>query len=136
MKNNYVCVFCPRMGMGDLVSFISHFKAINEQTKKQLIIVTKASTSGKHYLLNEPYCEDVIYLPERKRGLIHSYSNIIDFIKLIGLIKKINSKEIYILHSSKRYVLAALFAKVENIYAPGLGIQNLFLKIAAMFSVA
>ena len=103
MQNNHVCVFCPRMGMGDLVSFISHFRAVNEQTKKKLIIITKASTSGKHYLLDEPYCENVIYLPERKRGLINFYSNIIDFIKLVRLIKAIDSKEVYIFHSSKRH---------------------------------
>ena len=76
MQNNTVCVFCPRMGMGDLISFMSLFKAINEHTKKQLIIITKSSTSGKHFLLNEPYCKDVIYLPNRKRGLINFYSNI------------------------------------------------------------
>ena len=121
------CVICPRMGLGDLISFIAHFKVISKKTGEKLVIITKESTSGKEYLKNEPYCEDVIYLPERKRGLINTYSNIKDFISLVELIKKIKSDSVFVLHSSKRYVIASKIAGIKKICAPGLGIQNIFL---------
>ena len=60
------------MGLGDLISFIEHFKVISKKTGEKLIIVTKESTSGKEYLKNEPYCEDVI-LFTRKKARINKY---------------------------------------------------------------
>jgi len=126
--SDHLCVFCPRMGMGDLISFVAHFKTIHKKTGKKLIIVTKETTAGKQYLLNEPYCSEIIYLPNRKRGLLNFYSNLKDFYFLTNLIKNTNAKEIFVLHSSKRYVLASIFSGCKKIYAPGLGIQNFFLK--------
>ena len=73
MELENLCVICPRMGMGDLISFVAHFKTIHKKTGKKLIIITKETTVGKQYLLNEPYCSEIIYLPNRKRGLLNFY---------------------------------------------------------------
>ena len=126
--SDHLCVFCPRMGLGDLITSVGLFKTINEETGKKLIIITKESTSGKQYLLDEPYCADVIYLPKHKRGLLNFFKNLKDFFNLVKILKEHNKDEIFILHSSKRYVLAAISAGINKIYAPGLGVQNFFVK--------
>tara|TARA_B100000029_G_scaffold411086_1_gene413290 strand:+ start:1474 stop:2460 length:987 start_codon:yes stop_codon:yes gene_type:complete len=126
MKRDYLSVFCPRMGMGDLITFVGLFKTIHQETGKKLIIITKENTSGKQYLLDEPYCVDVVYLPKHKRGILKFFSNLKDFFNLVKMLKEHNKDEIFILHSSKRYVLAAISAGIKKIYAPGLGVQNFF----------
>ena len=120
MRSDHLCIFCPRMGMGDLITFIGLFKTINKESGKKLIIITKESTSGKQYLLDEPYCADVIYLPKHKRGLLNFFESLKDFFSLVKILKKHNKDEIFVLHSSKRYVLSAILAGIKKIYAPGL----------------
>ena len=83
MRSDHLCIFCPRMGMGDLITFIGLFKTINKESGKKLIIITKESTSGKQYLLDEPYCADVIYLPKHKRGLLNFFESLKDFFSLV-----------------------------------------------------
>ena len=126
-EENNICVISPRMGMGDLVSFIGHFKTIYKQRKKKLIIITKKSTSASEILLNENFFNKTIYLPERKRGLLNIFSNIYDFFFLIKLLKNQPCKDIIILHSSKRYVIASKLSGKRNIYAPGYRFQKFFL---------
>ena len=127
MLNN-VCVICPRMGMGDLVSFIAHFKTIYKYTNQKLIIITKKTTGAKEIIAGELFCEKIIYLDERKRGFINSFSNLKDFFNLVGLIKNLKCKKVFILHSSKRYVLASLLAGIKDIYSPGYRLQKFFTK--------
>ena len=127
MFQKNICVICPRMGMGDLVSFLGHFKTIYKQKKQKLIIITKDSTSAKKILAKEFFFEKIIYLPKRKRGLVNFFSHIADFFELCFLIKKTNCEEVFILHSSKRYAIASKFAGVKKIYAPGFRWQKFFI---------
>ena len=127
MFQKKICVICPRMGMGDLVSFLAHFKTIYKQKKQKLIIITKESTSAKQILAKEYFFERIIYLPKRKRGLINFFSHIVDFFKLCFLIKKTCCDEVFILHASKRYAIASKIAGIKKIYAPGFRLQKFFI---------
>ena len=127
MLDKYICVICPRMGMGDLVSFLGHFKTIFEQTSKKIILITKKSTSGKQLFSDENFCHEIIYLPERKRGIFNILFDITDFFRLVKLIKESQCREVIVLHSSKRYILASKFAGIYKLSGPGYGLQKFFL---------
>ena len=121
--SNIIGVIVPGKGMGNFISYISHFKTINKNTGKKILIFTKSSTSAKLFLNHQKYIHDIIYL-NNDDGI---FKKIIFYKDLIKLIKKNCLSEIFILHPSKKYALACLLAGVNKIYAPGYKWQFFFI---------
>lgn len=128
MHNKKQIIIAPGKGMGNFISMLGCFKTISKQINKKITILTKKSTSAKMYLNNQSFCEEIIYINEKKRGLLNINYNLNIFFELIKLLKSLNIEKLYVLHPSKKYVLAGLIAGVNKIYAPGYKLQNFLLK--------
>ena len=129
MKNQsgIVGVIAPGKGMGNFISYISHFRTINKLTGKKLLIFTKQSTSAKLFLNDQNYIENIIYMSNDEKPF--SLFEKIKFYKnLVKDIKKNNIDKIFILHPSKKYAIACKIASVKDIYAPGYRLQNFLIK--------
>ena len=122
-----VGIIAPGKGMGNFISYLSHFRTINKLTGKKLLIFTKQSTSAKLFLSDQNYIQNIIYMSNDKKNF--SLIDKIKFFKnLINNIKKNNINKIFILHPSKKYVIASKLSGVNNIYAPGYRLQNFLIK--------
>jgi len=128
MYNKKQIVIAPGKGMGNFISMLGCFQTISKKINKKITILTKKNTSAKMYLNDQIFCEEIIYIDESKRGLLNIYYNFHIFLKLVKLLKSLNTEQLYVLHPSKKYVLAGVLARIKKIYAPGYRYQSFFLK--------
>ena len=124
MKDN-IAILAPGKGWGNFVSYISCFKIISEKRNKKITLITKKFSSAPSYLSDQNFIDKFVEIPDNTRGIIKKIKSIFYIYKEI---KKLNLNEIFIFHSSALFIIISYFAKVKNIYAPGIKYQNFFLK--------
>ncbi len=124
MSHN-VGILAPGKGWGNFVSYISCFKTISRARKTNVILITKEFSSAKSYLKDQEFVKEFYEIPDNKRGPFQSIKYLF---KLHKILSKAKLDEVFVFHSSVTLVLICYLANIKNIYAPGIGYQNFFLK--------
>ena len=109
-----VLVIQPRMGIGDMVLFLSYIRAIAEKEKFPVSILVKESSRANDFLKNDKDIDKIITLDRKEKSGIHD--GIFGFYNLIKTLKKENFEKVYIFSSSLRYALIANFSGIKKIY--------------------
>ncbi len=124
MSHN-IGILAPGKGWGNFVSYISCFKTISKTRKTNVFLITKEFSSAKSYLEDQEFVKKFYEIPNNKRGFFQSVKYAFKLYKILSSAKL---NEIFIFHSSASLVLLSYLANIKNIYAPGIGYQNFFLK--------
>ena len=120
-----VGILAPGKGWGNFVSYISSFKTISKARNTNVVLITKEFSSAKSYLEDQQFVKEFYEIPDNKRGFLKSIKYAF---KLYKILSKAKLDEIFIFHSSVTLVLISYLSNIKNIYAPGIGYQNFFLK--------
>ena len=123
-KTGKTAVISIYPGIGDIVWHLPFFKALAQKAKnKKIYLFTKKTTLAKDILKYQKEIADVYYLNETREFI----NTLINFPKIIKLLKKKNFETIWIFHRSPRYAIISRLANIKNIYAFGLGSQHFWL---------
>jgi len=109
-----VLVIQQRMGIGDMVIFLSYIHAIAKKENCPVSILVKENSMADEFLNQDKHIDKIILL-DRKRNEVGKHSGIIGFFKLAKELKKEKYEKVYIFNSSLRYALLAKFAHIKNI---------------------
>ena len=111
-------------GIGDIVWHLSFFRALAKKAeKKKIYLFTRKTTLAKEILKYDKVIAKVHYLNETREF----FNTILNFPKIIRILKKEKFETIWIFHRSPRYAMIARLANIKNIYGFGLGVQKIFL---------
>ncbi len=120
-----VGILAPGKGWGNFVSYISCFKTISIARNSNITLITKEFSRSRSYLEDQGFVKEFYEIPDNKRGIFNSIKYAY---KLHKILSRAKLDEIFIFHSSVTLVLISYLANIKNIYAPGIGYQNIFLK--------
>ena len=109
-----VLVIQQRMGIGDMVIFLSYIHAIAKKENCPVSILVKENSRADEFLNQDKHIDKIILL-DRKRNDTGKHSGILGFFKLAKELKKEKYEKVYIFNSSLRYALLARFAHITNI---------------------
>ena len=109
-----VLVIQQRMGIGDMVIFLSYIHAIANKENCPVSILVKENSRADEFLSQDKHIDKIILL-DRKRNDAGKHSGILGFFKLANELKKGKYEKVYIFNSSLRYALLARFAHIKNI---------------------
>ena len=118
-------VLAPGKGWGNFVSYVSCFKKISDVKRKKIILITKKFSSAEAYLGDQNFISDFVDIQDSSRGALRQLKLIFD---LTYKLRSLNISEIFIFHSSALLVILCYLSGIKKVYAPGIGIQNFFLK--------
>ena len=122
-----ILIIDPGKGWGHFVSKMYCYQKLAEELNTKIVFLTKKSTQAEHYLKLSSFCEQVIYLEEPKKGVIHFFHNIKIFLKNIIIVNRLNCEKCFVFHPSLRYLLIAKLSNIKIIWGLGLKFQNFFL---------
>ena len=122
-----ILIIDPGKGWGHFVSKMYCYQEIAKFFNNKLYFLTKKSTQAKDYLAYSSFCDEVIYLEEPKKGVIHFFHNIKIFLKNIIIVNRLNCEKCFVFHPSLRYLLIAKLSNIKIIWGLGLKFQNFFL---------
>ena len=125
---NKILIIDPGKGWGQFVSKMYCYQKLADHLDSKIIFLTKKSTQAEYYLKSEPFCEDVIYMEESKKGIRNIYSNIKSIIKNIKKINQFQIEKCYVFHPSLRCLFIGRFSNIKKIWGLGFKFQNFFLK--------
>ena len=109
-----VLVIQQRMGIGDMVIFLSYIHAIAKKENCPVSILVKENSRADEFLNQDKHIDKIILL-DRKRNDTGKHSGILGFFKLAKELKKEKYEKVYIFNSSLRYALLAKFARIKKI---------------------
>ena len=109
-----ILVIQQRMGIGDMVIFLSYIHAIAKKENCPVSILVKENSMADEFLNQDKHIDKIILL-DRKRNEVGKHSGFMGFFKLAKELKKEKYEKVYIFNSSLRYALLAKFAHIKNI---------------------
>ena len=109
-----VLVIQQRMGIGDMVIFLSYIHAIAKRENCPVSILVKENSRADQFLSKDKHIDKIILL-DRRKNAVDKHSGIIGFFKLAKELKKEKYEKVYIFNSSLRYALLAKFSHIKNI---------------------
>ena len=109
-----VLVIQQRMGIGDMVIFLSYIHAIAKKENCPVSILVKENSRADEFLNQDEHIDKIILL-DRRKNAVDKHSGIIGFFKLAKELKKEKYEKVYIFNSSLRYALLAKFSHIKNI---------------------
>lgn len=114
-------VIQPLPGIGDMLWHLPALKAVARKSAAgKISILTKKSSQAQALLGEEPYIQEVLWLPENTGPLSHLW-------KIAALLRQKAFHEVWILHHSPRYALACYLAGIPVRYGYGVKKQRMFL---------
>ena len=124
VKKSQVLVVQPLPGMGDIIWHLPHLKAIAANTvSNQITLLTKDRSLAHELLLGTQYIKEVLYLSKVKKD----GQGILGGFRLGNFLKPYKFDQVWILHGSPRYGIAALRAGIKDRIGYGIGWQDAFL---------
>ncbi len=116
-KNTKRClVIQPLPGIGDALWHLRAFKALARQSPTgKITLLAKPQSQVDKLLSHEPWIEEILWLDSKKH-----YGSM-GGIMLGHFLRKKNFGEVWILHHSPRYYIAASFAGIRKRYGYGFG---------------
>ncbi len=113
MTDRKILVIQPLPGIGDLLWFDAHMQTLAENTPtKRVSLMTKKRSAAKEIFKNSPYVEDIFWVDPN--GTVTLWN-------LVKELRKNAFTEVWILHTSWKYTLAAYLSRIPNIYGYGKG---------------
>ena len=109
-----VLVIQPKIGIGDMIIYLSYIHAISKTYKSSISILVKDSSKAKELLADDKLIKEILFL-DRAKDKSGSHDGIKGFFKLIKEIKLKNFDKVFIFNSSLRYLLVTKFAGIKNI---------------------
>jgi len=109
-----VLVIQQRMGIGDMVLFLSYIHAISKKENSPVSILVKESSKATDFLNKDGHIAKIIILDRKERAGEHD--GFFGFFNLVKKLKKESFEKVYIFNSSLRYALLAKFAGIKKIY--------------------
>ena len=110
-----VLVIQQRMGIGDMVIFLSYIHAISKSEKCPVSLLVKKSSRAKEFLNQDKHIDKIIFLDREKNKSGH-HDGLPGFFNLVKELKSEQFEKVYIFNSSLRYNLLARFVGIKNIY--------------------
>ena len=109
-----VLVIQQRMGIGDMVIFLSYIHAISKKENCPVSILVKENSRAGEFLNSDKHIDKIIAL-DRKGENQGRHDGILGFLKLAQELKREKYDKVYIFNSSLRYALLARFASIKKI---------------------
>ena len=109
-----ILVIQTKMGMGDMIIFLSYIHAIAQKENLPVSILVKESSQAIDILSQDKHIDKIIILDRKKK--IGKHNGILGFFSIVKELKKENYEKVYIFNSSIRYALLAKFAGIKNIF--------------------
>ena len=127
-----ILVIQPMVGIGDMVW---HKPWLDEIINTHHIaLMAKPSSQAAAVLCDHPNLE-IIPLHRAERGKKSHHDGFFGFFKMVLAMRKAKADEVWILHKSMRYGLAALLAGIKRRAGYGFSKQRYFLNVAQPLSV-
>ena len=109
-----VLVIQPKIGIGDMVIYLSYIHAISKNYKSSVSILVKNSSRAEELLADDEHIKEILFL-DRTKNKSGSHDGLKGFFKLTKKIKSKNFDKVFIFNSSLRYFLIAKFSGIKNI---------------------
>ncbi len=117
MKPPKILIIQPLPGIGDMVWFLPHIRALALRAKDQKVsIMTKKRSFVDRLLGHEPILDEILWLSANR-----------SVFEMAKMMRDHNFDEAWILHHSPRYALACRLAGIAHRIGFGLGWQKYFL---------
>lgn len=124
-------VIQPLPGIGDMVWHLPYLQAIAAASPgKRIDILTKPRSRADQLLSAVDYVDEVLWLERDKR----EHKGIAGLYRLSQLLRARRYQQVWLLHNSSRYAMAAWLAEVPEVIGYGVGAQRLFQSRHAAFS--
>ncbi len=115
-ENKKILVIQPLPGIGDLLWFDAHMQALAERaSNKQVSLMTKRRSFATDIFKEAPHVENIFWVDPNGH------------VSLWGLVKELRKgifTEVWILHPSWKYTVAATLARIPKIYGYGRGLNG------------
>jgi heptosyltransferase II len=109
-----VLVIQPKIGMGDMIIYLSYIHAIAKKYENSLSILVKENSRAKELLIDDENIGEILYL-DRTKDKSGAHDGIKGFFQLVKEVRSKNFDRVFIFSSSLRYLLIAKFAGIKNI---------------------
>jgi len=126
-----ILVIQPMVGIGDMVWHKPWLDDII--SSHHVVLMAKPSSQASAVLCDHPDLE-VIPLHRAERGKKSHHDGWLGFFKLVSAMRSAKADEVWILHKSWRYAVAAIFAGIKRRAGYGFGKQRFALNLAAPLS--
>ena len=104
-----------RMGIGDMVIFLTYIEAFAKKYNSQVTLLVKENSKAEHLIKDNKYINEIIILKrDQTKKSFHDGLN--GFFRLVSDIKKYQFDKVLIFNSSLRYKLVCKFAGINDIY--------------------
>jgi heptosyltransferase-2 len=107
-----VGVLQPLPGVGDMVWLQPALRAVAAHSGGKVVLLAKKSAQASGLFAGEAWCDEVISLPNHGRGVASFLPHVVS---LILMLRAAKLDQLFILHHSQRYRLAARLAGVPVI---------------------
>lgn len=108
----------PLPGIGDLIWYVPHLRAIADQTpEKSVVLLTKKSSLASQLLADEPWCQDFIWLERDRRSKDNKgqrHDGLLGRWRLGQDLRAYNFKSAWVLHHSSFYHQAVWLAGIPE----------------------
>jgi heptosyltransferase-2 len=119
-----VLVIQPLPGIGDMIWHLPLIHAIADSLpERKVTVLSKPRSQADRLLIADPAVERVLWV-ERKPG---RHDGFLGLLRLGGMLRKGRFRQVWILHDSARYALAAWLAGIPERTGYGSGLQRRFL---------
>ena len=119
-----ILVIQPMVGIGDMVWHKPWLDQI--VTRRNITLMAKPSSQAASVLCDHPNL-DIIALHRSERGRRSDHDGWAGFFKMVAAMRAVKADEVWIMHKSWRYAVAALFAGIRKRAGYGFGKQRYFL---------
>lgn len=109
-----VLVIQQRMGIGDMVMFLSYIHAISKKENCPVSLLIKKTSKADQFLEHDSHVEKIITL-DRNSTKSGKHDGFLGFFNLVNELKKENYNKVYIFNSSLRFKLIAKLANIKVI---------------------
>jgi heptosyltransferase II len=111
-----ILVVQNKMGIGDMIIYLSFIDAISKKFNTSVSILAKQSSKAEQFLKDHKNIEKIIILEQGNKLKRAKHQGFIGFINLVKDLRKHNFDKIFIFNSSLRFYLIAKCVGIKDIY--------------------
>ncbi|MDA7752530.1 hypothetical protein N8895_04515 [Candidatus Pelagibacter sp.] len=111
-----ILVVQNKMGIGDMIIYLSFIDAISKKFNRPVSILAKQSSKAEQFLKDHKNIEEIIILEQGNKLKGAKHQGFSGFINLVKDLRKHNFNKIFIFNSSLRFYLIAKCVGIKDIH--------------------
>ena len=111
-----ILVVQNKMGIGDMIIYLSFIDAISKKYNRPVSILAKQSSKAEQFLKDHKNIEKIIIIEQGNKLKGAKHQGFGGFINLVKDLRKYNFDKIFIFNSSLRFYLIAKCVGIKDIY--------------------